>query len=73
MTADGVNFLENWITDNVPVHPRTVEARKLGEQLRSDAATAGFTLEDLELDEASVEKYILDAMLLFDEPGTPGD
>jgi hypothetical protein len=50
-----------------------VEARKLGEQLRIDAAAAGFTLDDLELDYASVEKYILDAIRLFDEPGTPSD
>jgi len=36
-------------------------------------AKAGLSIADLELEEAEVEKYILDAMVHLDEPGTLGD
>lgn len=70
----GVDFLEFWIDDNVPARQGTwVEAGKLAKQLRRDAAAAGFTVEDLGLQEREVEKYVLDALAPLAEPGTPGD
>ena len=73
MTERGVGFLENWINENMPVHPRRGVARKLGKRLRIDAAVAGLTVEDLEIDKSSVERYIFDAMVHLNEPRTPGD
>lgn len=74
MTARGVDFLENWIDSNVhETKPDWVKARTLAEKLRADAATAGFTLADLELEENEAEKYIMDSMVALDEPGMPGD
>lgn len=73
MSRNAMDFLEAWMAANVPVQPHTVEAGKLGERLRRDAAAAGFLLQDMELDKSSVEKFILDAMLHQAEPGVPGD
>lgn len=73
MTERGVGFLENWINENIQVHPRRIVARKLGKQLRIDSASVGLTIDDLEIDKSSVEQYIWDAMLNREGPGTPGD
>jgi hypothetical protein len=73
MSVRGVNFLETWMGDNVPTHPQRVKAKKLGERLRIDAAAIGLTIDDLEIDNSSVEKYIFDAMLHLKEPGTLAD
>ena len=62
MTARGVDFLENWMGDNVP-DPHRAKAKKLGERLRIDAAAAGLTIDDLEINKSTVERYIFDAML----------
>ena len=63
MTARGVDFLENGMGDNVPAHPHRAKAKKLGERLRIDAAAAGLTIDDLEINKSTVERYIFDAML----------
>lgn len=74
MTARGVDFLENWIDANVPARPGNwVEALALAQKLRADAAADGFMLEDLELTEEELVKYVFDSMVHLDEPGTPGD
>jgi hypothetical protein len=73
MTARGVEFLKEWIGDYVPAHARRKKAKKLGEQLRIDAAAAGLTMDELEIDKSRVEQYIFDAMLNLKMPGTPGD
>ena len=73
MTVRGVDFLETWMGDNVPARPRRVKARKLGDRLRIDAAAAGLTIDDLEIDKSSVGKYIFDAKLDLKEPRTPSD
>jgi hypothetical protein len=63
MSARGVDFLKDWIGDYVPAQPRRKKAKKLGEQLRIDAAAAGLTLDELEIDKSSVEQYIFETML----------
>ncbi len=71
MTARGVDFLEIWIGENLTSQP--ADAGKLAAKLLAEAAAAGFTLADMELDEASVEDYIREAIVHVGEPGTPGD
>ena len=73
MTARGVHFLDEWMANNMSVDPQNGTARDLGERLQRDAAAAGFTLDDLELEKSSIEKYIFDAMLYRAEPGTLWD
>ena len=74
MTARGVDWLEVWIDSNVPARPGNwVEALALAQKLRAEAAAEGFMLEDLNLNEEELGKYIFDAMVHLDEPGTPGD
>lgn len=73
VSVRGVDFLKNWMGDIVPAHPQRVKAKKLGERLRIDSAAVGLTIDDLEIDKSSVERYIFDAMLHLKEPGTPGD
>ena len=76
MTAHGVEFLENWIQQNVstgapPDDPLT--ASVLATRCIAEAAAEGFTLEDIKPDTGSVESHIADAMLGRTEPGTPGE
>ena len=48
-------------------------AGKLAAKLVADGVTAGITLADMELGEDDAEKYIRDAILHLDTPGTPSD
>jgi hypothetical protein len=77
MSAHGVSFLEEWINNNVPAAGPHVnawlKARRLGEKLRADAASAGVKLAELELAVGEVEKCIFDSMVTLSAPGTPGD
>ena len=75
MTAQGMKFLETWVSEKVPLLPFTDDAmvRALTLKLKGDATSAGLTMQDLELDEAIVEQFIKEAILFRAEPGTPGD
>jgi hypothetical protein len=74
MSAKGVDFLEKWIQRNVlPNAGDRTQARKLAQKLVVDAMTARLKVWELELGDSDVEKYILDAMMQLDTPGTPGD
>jgi hypothetical protein len=74
MTARGVDFLERWIGANVRVGlSGPGDADILAPKLLADAAAAGFTLADLELEDAMVEDYIHDAIAHLEAPETPGD
>ena len=74
MTARGVDFLENWIGENIPRQKGDeAMAGKLAAKLIADAITAGFTLADLELEEDNAEKYIREAIVRLDTPGTASD
>ena len=74
MYTSGLDFLENWVSNNVSGQSGDrQEARKLAEKLRTDAAAAGFTMKGVVLDKVSVEKYILDAMIHLNGPGTPSE
>ena len=70
MSARGIDFLELWIVGNVLLGPADrIQARKLAQKLAIDAATAGFTLADLDLEPGEVEKYIMDKLVHAGEPG----
>jgi hypothetical protein len=75
MTAQGMKFLEKWVSEKVPLLPFTddVMVRALTAKLKADATSAGWTMQDLELDEAIVEQFIKEAILFRAEPGTSGD
>lgn len=74
MTARGVDFLEGWIASNVTSGPNDpANAGVLAAKLLTEAAAAGFTLADMDLDEDTVENYKRDIIVHVGEPGTPGD
>ena len=74
MSARGVDFLELWIDGNVLPGPADrIQARKLAQKLAIDAAAAGFTLADLDLEPGEVEKYIMDKLVHVGEPPAPID
>ena len=74
MTLRGVDFLERWIATNVnPESGDRANAGLLAAKLVADAAVAGFTLADMELDEESAEEYIREAMEHLDESGALGN
>jgi hypothetical protein len=75
MTAQGMRFLETWVSEKVPLLAFTDEVmvRALTAKLKADATSAGLTMQDLELDEAIAEEFIKEAILFRAEPGTQGD
>lgn len=75
MTARGVEYLNEWVSENVPPLPVTgdVLIRALAQKLRDDAGAAGFTVADLEIEGAQVEQFMRETLVHVAEPGTPGD
>jgi hypothetical protein len=74
MTVRGVDFLDGWIAANVTSESKdAADAGLLAVKLVAEAALAGFTLADMELDEDTVEDYIRDIIVHVGEPGAPGD
>ena len=74
MTARGVDFLDGWIATNVTsAQKKPDDAGVLAAKLMAEAAVAGFTLADMDLDEEIVEDYIRGIIVHVGEPGTPGD
>ena len=75
MTARGVEYLNEWVSENVPPLPVTgdVLIRALAQKLRDDAGAAGFTVADLEIEGAQVEQFMRETLVHVAEPGTSGD
>ena len=75
MTARGVDFLEDWVSGKLPPMPvgDTELVKSVVQKLRDDSAAAGFTLADLEMEEAHVEPFIRETLVDISEPGMPGD
>jgi hypothetical protein len=74
MTARGIEFLNEWVGENVPHLPVTgdVLIRALAQKLRDDADVAGFTVADLEIENSQVEQFMRETLVHVGEPGTPG-
>lgn len=75
MTARGIEFLNEWVGENVPPLPVTgdVLIRALAQKLRDDAGAAGFTVADLEIENSQVEQFMRETLVHVADPGTPGD
>jgi hypothetical protein len=74
MTARGVEFPDVWIDASIMGEPgEQANAGNLAAKLLADAAVAGFTLVDLELEQETAETYIRNAIMHLAEAGTPGD
>ena len=75
MTSRGVEYLNEWVSENVPPLAVTgdVLIRALAQKLRDDAGAAGFTIADLEIENSQVEQFIRETLVHVAEPGTPGD
>ena len=73
MTTAGVDFLEKWIGKRVRVETTKADAGWLAAHLLAEATVAGFTLADMELEDANVEDYVREAIVHLREPETPGD
>ena len=75
MTARGVEYLNEWVSENVP--PLTITGdvliRALAQKLRDDASAAGLTIADLEIENSQVEQFMRETLVHVAEPGTPGD
>ena len=72
MSARGVDFLKNWIQKNVPTGgppDDPLSASNLAKRCITEAASEGFTLEEIQPETSSVESYIADAMV---HPANPG-
>lgn len=74
MTAKGVDFLDEWVSEKLPPMPIGDNAlvKSLVHRLRSDASTAGFTLANVELEASQIEQFVRETLLHIAEPGTPG-
>ena len=73
MTAHGVEYLQEWMIRTITVETTSADAGGLTAHLLAEAAAAGFTLADLELDQETAETYIREAIVHVAEPGMPGD
>ena len=76
MTARGVDFLENWIQQNVTAadkHGSRERAKELANRCVVEAAVFEISLDDLEPKWGSIESIIYEAMVHLNAPGTPGD
>lgn len=75
MTARGIEYLNDWVEENVPPLPVTgdVLIRALAQKLRDDSGKAGFTIADMEIEGSQVEQFIRETITHVAEPGTPGD
>jgi hypothetical protein len=75
MTARGVEFLENWIQQNITdadKHGTRERAKALAERCIAEAAVFEISLDDLEPELGSVETIIYEAMVHLNALGTPG-
>jgi cytosine/adenosine deaminase-related metal-dependent hydrolase len=65
LSGHGIDFLENWIQQNVTEADRKGSqdhATELAAQCYADAAAHGITIDDMEPEWRSVEEIIYDAM-----------
>jgi len=68
MSANSVDFLENWIGKNVTAMNASddpLRASNLAMRCIAQAAAEGFTLEEIKPETGSVESQIADAMVRF--------
>ena len=74
MTSRGVEFLNEWVSENVPPSPvrGDVLIRALAQKLRDDAGAAGFKISELEIEGPKVEQFIRETLIRVGELVTQG-
>ena len=72
MSTRGVNFLDQWITENIPETSQAdaVSLSELTNRLFADAKAMGIKREEVDEEVASVYRVLVDAVIHFD-PGIP--
>ena len=76
MSGRGIDFLENWIQQNVTAKQKggdNMRASVLASHCIAEATAQGLTLDEIVPEEGSVESIISEAIARLAEPGTPGD
>lgn len=65
MTARGVEFLEAWVTENMPTLPAKgdVLIRALAQKLKDDARAARIDMVELEIDGPPIEEFRIHAII----------
>ena len=72
MSTRGINFLDRWITNNIPETARAdaVSVSELTHKLFADAKALGIKREEIEEEVSSLYRTLVDAIVQFD-PGQP--
>ena len=72
MSTRGINFLDRWITNNVPETAKAdvISIDELTHKLIADAKALGIKRGEIDEDVESLYRTILDAIVHFD-PGSP--
>ncbi|RUX05457.1 DUF768 domain-containing protein [Mesorhizobium sp. M8A.F.Ca.ET.059.01.1.1] len=72
MSARGINFLDQWIANNVPetAHADVISVDELTHKLIADANAIGIKRAEIDEEVDSLYRTILDAIVHFD-PGLP--
>lgn len=73
MTAQGVDFLENWLAKNVGKDTKPSNVRALTVRCLIEAAENGIGPLDMNSDWGSLEKVLHDTILHLKVPRKPGD
>ena len=75
MSARGVGFLNEWVSENVPPMPVTGDTPipALSQKLRYDASAAGNTIAELEIEGPQVEQFIRENIAHVAFPGKSED
>lgn len=76
MSVRGVEFLEDWIQQNVTardISDDPLRASNLAMRCILDATALGFTLEEIKPEWGSLESHIADAMMQLNQSGQPED
>lgn len=72
MSTRGINFLDRWITNNVPETTKAdvISVDELTHKLIADAKALGIKREEIDEEVDSLYRTILDAIVHY-EPGLP--
>lgn len=64
MTKKGVDFLTEWVKENVLPLPVTSNTlfRNLTDKLKDEARAAGFSVEELEIENSQIEDFIRETL-----------
>ena len=70
MTKQGLDFLNKWVSENVPPLPITgdVLIRALAQKLRDESNDAGFTIAEMEIEGSQVEQFIRETITHVADP-----